>query len=94
MKQHILSLIGPKCTTFEVLSAYMWWSRMWALNLPADQEVRQIFPLDAEDITLCYGNAISMTCAKARAGDVGNRPLSYATKLIHEAKKMVGDEYM
>eukprot|EP01018_Ginkgo_biloba_P004954 Gb_32654 [translate_table: standard] len=91
---------GAKCATFEVLSACLWRLRTRALNLPADQEVRLIFPLNGRPKiepplpSGYYGNVINLTCAKARAGDVANRPLSYAAKLIHEAKKMVGDEYM
>eukprot|EP01018_Ginkgo_biloba_P004926 Gb_26886 [translate_table: standard] len=91
---------GAQCATFEVVSACLWRLRTRALNLPADQEVRLIFPLDARSKiepplpSGYYGNVISLTGAKAKAGDVANRPLSYAAKLIHEAKKMVGDEYM
>eukprot|EP01018_Ginkgo_biloba_P004948 Gb_09067 [translate_table: standard] len=91
---------GAKCTTFEVLSAYLWRLRTRALNLPADEEVRLIIPLDARSKiepplpSGYYGNAISLTGAKARAADLANRPLSYAVKSIQETKKLVGDEYM
>eukprot|EP01018_Ginkgo_biloba_P004953 Gb_32655 [translate_table: standard] len=88
---------GAKCATFEVLSACMWRLRTRVLNLPADQELRLIFLLNARPKIKpplpsgYYGNVISVTCAKARAGDVANRPLSYDAKLIHEAKIGFGE---
>lgn len=91
---------GTKTPTFEVLSACLWRLRTRALQLPTEQEVRLIFPLDARnkfDPPLpegFYGNAISFACAKTTAGELAKRPLSFAVKLINEAKTAVNDEYM
>nr|ABR16595.1 unknown [Picea sitchensis] len=91
---------GMKSRTFEVLSACLWRFRTRALQLPSEQEVRLIFPLDARtrfDPPLpkgFYGNAISFACAKTTAGELAKNPLSFALKLINEAKTAVNDEYM
>lgn len=91
---------GKKSPTFEVLSACLWRLRTRALQLPAEQEVRLIFPLDARNKfgpplpEGFYGNAISFACAKTTAGDLANKPLPFAVKLINEAKTAVNDEYM
>eukprot|EP00253_Pinus_taeda_P033504 PITA_33504 len=89
-----------KCPTFEALSACLWRLRTRALQLPVDQEVRLLFTLDARarfDPPLpknFYGNAISLPCAKTTAGELASKPLSFAVKLIRQAKKGVNDEYM
>jgi hypothetical protein len=89
-----------KCSTFDVLSACLWRSRTRSLQLPADQEVRLIFPMDTRtrfDPPLpegFYGNSICFACPKTTAGELTNKPLSFAVKLIHEAKMGVNEEYM
>ena len=86
--------------TFEVVSAYLWRLRTRALQLPAEQEVRFIFPFNARTkfnpplSEGFYGNAFALACAKATAGDLANKPLPFAVKLINEAKTAVKDEYM
>lgn len=91
---------GMKHPTFEVLSACLWRLRTRALQLPSEQEVRLIFPFDARtkfDPPLpkgFYGNAICFACAKSTAGELAKNPLSFAVKLINEAKRAVNDEYM
>lgn len=89
-----------KCPTFEVLSACLWRSRTRALQLPAEQEVRFIFTLDGRarfDPRIpenFYGNAIILSCAKTTAGELATKPLSFAVKLIRQAKMSVNAEYM
>jgi len=89
-----------KCPTFEVLSAFLWRLRTRALQLPAEQEVRLLFGMDARkrfDPPLpegFYGNAICSACAKTTAGELANKPLPFAVKLIRQAKMAVNDEYM
>eukprot|EP00253_Pinus_taeda_P017036 PITA_17036 len=89
-----------KCSTFDVLSALLWRLRTRSLQLPAEQGVRFIFPVDARakfEPPLpegFYGNAVCLACTKTTAGDLAKKPLSFAVKLIQEAKKSVNDEYM
>lgn len=91
---------GKYCSTFEVLSACMWRSRSKALNIPAEQDARLVFAIDIRSRLQpplpCgyYGNAISTSCAVARAGDLIERPLSFAVKLINDAKRIVDDSYV
>eukprot|EP00253_Pinus_taeda_P030500 PITA_30500 len=89
-----------KCPTFEALSACLWRSRTRALQLPSEQEIRFIFPLDGRarfDPPIpenFYGNAITFPCAKTTAGELATKPLSFAVRLIHQAKMSVNGEYM
>jgi len=98
LKRHVVG--QSKCSTFEALSACLWRLRTKAIQLPAEQEVRFIFPVDARTKFIpplpegFYGNAISFSCAKTTAGELANKPLSFAVKLINEAKTAVNDEYM
>jgi len=91
---------GSKCTTFEALSACLWQSRTKALNLPADQDLRLLFALNARSRfqpalpTGYYGNAISFACAEAKARDLTHQPLSFVVKLINEAKRRIDEEYV
>jgi len=89
-----------KYSTFEVLSAFLWRLRTKAVQLPAAQEVRFIFVVNARtksDPPLpegFYGNGISLACARTTAEELANKPLSFAVKLINEAKMAVNDEYI
>ena len=89
-----------KYTTFEVLSAFLWRLRTKAVQLAARQEARLIFTVDARNKSEpplpegFYGNAISLACAKATTEELANKPLSFAVKLINEAKTAVNDEYL
>jgi len=91
---------GMKSPTFAVLSACLWRSRTRALQLPAEQEVRFIFLMDVRSKFHpplpegFYGNAICFACAKTTAGDLANKPLPFAVKLINEAKTAVNEEYV
>lgn len=94
------SQVGGKCSTFEVLSAWLWRSRSKVLNIPADQEARLSFPVDIRSRLQpplprgYYGNAVIASFAVARAGDLLERPLSFAVKLINDAKRIVDDDYI
>jgi hypothetical protein len=87
-------------TPFEVISACLWQSRTKALNIPADQEVTFMFPLNSRNRFRpalpagYYGNALASAYAKTRARDLTDRPLSYAVKLINEGNRRVKEEYM
>eukprot|EP00253_Pinus_taeda_P011129 PITA_11129 len=91
---------GSNCTTFEALSACLWQSRTKALNLPADQDLRLLFPLNARSRFQpplpagFYGNALSFACAVAKARDLTHQPLSFAVNLINDAKKRIDDKYL
>lgn len=91
---------GGYCSTFEVLSACLWRARSKALNIPAEQDARFSFPINIRSRiqpplpTGYYGNALSASHAVARTGDLTERPLSFAVKLINDAKRIVDDGYI
>jgi hypothetical protein len=91
---------GERYTTFEVLSACLWQSRTRALNFPAHRDVKLLFALNARSQFQkslpagYYGNVITCACAKTKARDLIDQPLSFAVKLIKEAKIRVDEEYM
>lgn len=91
---------GGYCSTFEVLSACLWRARSKALNIPAEQEARFTFPINIRSRlqpsfpTGYYGNALSASHAVARTGDLTERPLSFAVKLINDAKRIVDDGFI
>eukprot|EP00253_Pinus_taeda_P024962 PITA_24962 len=91
---------GCKCTTFEVLSACLWQSGTKALNLPADQDLRLLFPLNFRSRFQpplpagYYGNSISFACAQAKARDLTHQPLSFVVNLINEAKRRIDEKYV
>lgn len=100
-RQAVVAGQGMKyCPTFEVLSACLWRSRTRALQLPAEQEVWLIFAVDA--LTRFnpplpqgfYGNALVKAWVVTTAGELANKPLSFAVKLIHEAKAAVNEEFV
>lgn len=97
LKRHVE---GSQCTTFEALSACLWQSRTKALNLPADQDLRLLFALNARSRFQpplpkgYYGNAISFACAEAKARDLTHQPLSFVVELIKEAKRKIDEEYV
>ena len=100
LKRQAVGKGGEGAATFEVLSACLWLSRTRALQLPMEQEVRFIFPVDARKIfdpplpEGFYGNAFALACAKTTARELANTSLSFAVKLINEAKTAVNNEYM
>jgi len=91
---------GSKCTTFEAVSACLWQSRTKALNLPSHQDLRLLFALNARSRFQpplpagYYGNAISIACAEAKAGDLTHQPLSFAVNLINKAKRRIDEKYL
>ncbi|WJX81148.1 histone H3.1, variant 2 [Trifolium repens] len=88
------------CTTFEVLSAFVWIARTKALKLLPEQETKLLFAVDGRakfEPKLpkgYFGNGIVLTKSVCKAGEITNKPLSYTVKAIQEAIKSVTDSYM
>nr|QDM39172.1 BAHD acyltransferase-like 02 [Taxus x media] len=89
-----------ECSTFDVLSAYLWRVRTRALNIPDNEVVRLIIPVDFRSrlqppLPQGYcGNAIILAYTDTTAADLINNGLSFATKLVHDAKAKVNEEYV
>lgn len=89
-----------KCTTFQVLSAFVWRARCQALRMVPDQQIKLLFAADGRSrfeppIPKGYfGNAIVLTNSLCTAGEIMENQLSFAVRLVQEAVKMVDDSYM
>ncbi|CAH1438771.1 unnamed protein product [Lactuca virosa] len=88
------------CTTFEVLSAYIWKSWATALDFPPQQNLKLLFSVDIRHRvkpslpTGFYGNGIVLGCAQTTARNLTEKGLAYATELIKEAKNRVDNNYV
>ncbi|XP_008778437.2 omega-hydroxypalmitate O-feruloyl transferase-like [Phoenix dactylifera] len=89
-----------KCTTFEALSGFVWKARTGALKLQPDQKTKLLFAVDGRSRFNpplpkgYFGNGIVLTNSLCSAGELMERPLSFAVGLVQKAVNMVTDEYM
>ncbi|CAI9113158.1 OLC1v1013707C1 [Oldenlandia corymbosa var. corymbosa] len=89
-----------KCTTFEVLSAFIWRARTQALRMKPEQKTKLLFAVDGRSRfvppipTGYFGNGIVLTNSLCSAGDLVENPLSYAVKLVQDSIQMTTDSYM
>ncbi|KAK1567857.1 hypothetical protein Q3G72_017531 [Acer saccharum] len=89
-----------KCTTFEALSAFVWSARTKALKLLPEQPTKLLFAVDGRSKFNpplpkgYFGNGIVLTNSICQAGDLMEKPLSFAVGQVQEAIKMVDDGYM
>ncbi|CDY68497.1 BnaCnng59260D [Brassica napus] len=94
------SLLGNSCTTFEALSAFVWRARTKSLKMLSDQKTKLLFAVDGRakfEPPLpkgYFGNGIVLTNSICEAGELTEKPLSFAVGLVREAIKMVTDRYM
>ncbi|KAF7132850.1 hypothetical protein RHSIM_Rhsim09G0031600 [Rhododendron simsii] len=79
--------IVDKCSTFEVVSAFIWKSRTQALKLRNDQRVKYVMVVDGR---LRFDPPLP----ENYFGDLIEKPLSFAVGLIREAIQTVTDRYM
>lgn len=89
-----------KCSTFEILSAYLWKCRTKALELNHN-EIVGLSPFitahgkhGLEVPNGYYGNAFAFPIALSKAGLLCQSPLGYALGLIKKAKAQMSAEYM
>ena len=89
-----------KVSTFEALTALTWRARTQALEMPAEQKTRLLFAVDGRSKFnpplpgYFFGNGIVLTTAIATAGELTQRPLAFAVKLVQDAIAMISDDYM
>ncbi|XP_071695349.1 benzyl alcohol O-benzoyltransferase-like [Rutidosis leptorrhynchoides] len=88
------------CSTFDVLTAYLWHCRTIALQPDPKDNMRIIFPVDARSKLKSfipvgyYGNVVGIAAATSTAEELTNKPLSHALELVMKAKFDVTEEYM
>ncbi|GMI85445.1 hypothetical protein like AT5G17540 [Hibiscus trionum] len=89
-----------RCSTFDILTAFIWRCRTKAMELGPDEDVRLICIVNARSkfnppLPLgYYGNALGYPAAQTTAGKLSQNPLEYAVKLVKEAKVKATKEYM
>ncbi|KAG2714931.1 hypothetical protein I3843_03G054900 [Carya illinoinensis] len=89
-----------RCTTFEALSAFVWKARTKALKFLPDQETKLLFAVDGRHKFKpplpkgYFGNGFVLTNSMCRAGELLEKPLSFAVGQVKDAIKMITDGYM
>ncbi|KAJ7532203.1 hypothetical protein O6H91_14G076800 [Diphasiastrum complanatum] len=87
------------CTSFEVMSAFIWRIRTKALGASSEM-TKLLFAVNGRS-RLCpplpegyHGNAVMTACSIASARELTDLGLCYAVKLVQEAKATINDKYM
>ncbi|KAH7834669.1 hypothetical protein Vadar_018418 [Vaccinium darrowii] len=89
-----------KCSTFEAMSGFIWKSRTQALKLKHDQKTKLLLVVDGRsryDPPLpenYFGNGVGLTSCICTAGELMEKPVSFAVRLVQDAIQMVTDGYM
>ncbi|KAK2438988.1 omega-hydroxypalmitate O-feruloyl transferase [Trifolium repens] len=92
--------IVNKCSTFEALSAFVWRARTKTLNVHPNQEMKLLFAVDGRSKFVpqipkgYFGNAIILSNAMCKAGELLKNPLSFSVEVIKKSIEMVSDSYM
>lgn len=88
------------CSTFEALAAFVWKSRVKALQIPLDEEVRLLFAVNVRKVSKpslpegYYGNGFFGACVAVSAKVVSESSLWYLVRMVKEAKARLTDEYL
>lgn len=89
-----------KCSTFEALSGFIWRSRTQALKVPHDLKIKLLLVVDGRvkfDPPLpeyYFGNGVVLVSCLSSAGELIEKPLSFAVGVVREAIQMVTDRYI
>ncbi|KAK1405532.1 omega-hydroxypalmitate O-feruloyl transferase-like [Heracleum sosnowskyi] len=89
------------CTTFVALTALIWRAKCKAYNTQQEQQAKLILVVDGRSKLKnpplpknYFGNVIVLTCCVCNAGDLMQRPLSYAVQLVQDTINTVDDEFI
>ncbi|CAK9147387.1 unnamed protein product [Ilex paraguariensis] len=88
------------CTSFTVLTALVWRARSKVLKMKPNQQTKLLFAVDGRSKLIpplpkgYFGNGIVLTCCLCTAGELIEKPLSFAVGLVKNAIKMVTDEFI
>ncbi|XP_027069817.1 benzyl alcohol O-benzoyltransferase-like [Coffea arabica] len=92
--------LSHKCSTFDILTAFLWRCQTIALQYDPNEEVRVIcivnarFKFNPPLPQGYYGNAIAYPTALTTAGQLCEKPVGYAVELVTKAKRVVTEDYM
>lgn len=88
------------CTSFVVLTAFTWRARTKALKMGPGQKTKLLFAVDGRrkmEPPLpagFYGNGIVLVCCLCDAGELLDRPLSYAVEMVQNTIQNTTDGYI
>lgn len=88
------------CSTFDVLTAFLWRCRTIALQPNPNDEMRILCVVNARNRFNpplprgYYGNCIAYSVAMATAGEISRNSLGFTLELVRKAKANVTEEYM
>ncbi|CAL1382322.1 unnamed protein product [Linum trigynum] len=88
------------CSSYVALSAFAWRARAKAQKMAADQETRILLVVNTRDKFTpplpkgYFGNAVKFISAVSLAGDLVDKPLSYAVGKVQEAIRSVTDSQL
>lgn len=89
------------CTTFGALTALIWRAKCKAYNTTQEQQAKLILVVDGRSKLKnpplpkgYFGNVIVLACCVCNAGDLMEKPLSYAVQLVQNTINMVDDEFI
>ncbi|XP_057461415.1 omega-hydroxypalmitate O-feruloyl transferase-like [Actinidia eriantha] len=88
------------CTTFTVLTAMVWRARTKALKMKPNQQTKLLFAVDGRSKfnpplpSGYFGNGIVLACSLSTAGELTEKPLSFALELVQNAIKIVTEDFI
>ncbi|XP_043697757.1 uncharacterized protein LOC122648611 [Telopea speciosissima] len=90
------------CSTFDVLTAFLWRCRTIAIQPKPDDEMRMICYINTRSMFQrppalpvgYYGNVLASPVALSTAANLCQNPLGYALEVLKKAKDEVTEEYM
>ncbi|KAL2252643.1 UNVERIFIED_CONTAM: Benzyl alcohol O-benzoyltransferase [Sesamum indicum] len=98
--RHQLSPHLRRCTTFELLAAYIWRCRTIAISPDPNEEVRILCFVNGRKLfnpplpAGYYGNVVATPLAISTAGNICKQPLDFALELVMKAKSKVTEDYI
>ena len=89
-------------STFDVVAAYLWRTRVVALELDPRAVLHGVVNVNVKSKIAkpsplpegFYGNSFAFAAARATAGELAGEPLSHAVELVRKAKESVNEEFM
>ncbi|KAL2252584.1 UNVERIFIED_CONTAM: Benzyl alcohol O-benzoyltransferase, partial [Sesamum indicum] len=91
---------SSRCTTFELLAAYIWRCRTIAISPDPNEEVRILCFVNGRKLfnpplpAGYYGNVVATPLAISTAGNLCKQPLDFALELVMKAKSKVTEDYI
>ncbi|KAL6956493.1 omega-hydroxypalmitate O-feruloyl transferase [Sarracenia purpurea var. burkii] len=92
-------IIIKSCTSFAALTAFVWRARTKALEMKPNQRTKLLFAVDVRSKLSpplprgYFGNGIVLTCCVCAAGELTEKPLSFAVGKVQNAMGKVTNDF-